>query len=105
MEIKRMQSNPPRPPRAPLRFPKLPPRYAGIVLPLLLSAFMTCIVSMVSTLRGIGLAPHLFTIWVSAWGLSWAVAFPTLLLVMPLMRRATAALVDVGRGESDGINA
>jgi hypothetical protein len=29
-----------------------------------------------------------------AWGLSWIVAFPTLLLVLPLVRRATRALVE-----------
>jgi len=39
------------------RFSKIPAKYAGILLPLLLTFFMTCIVSLISTLRGIGLAP------------------------------------------------
>ncbi len=75
--------------------PKLPARYAGFVMPLLLSVFMTCIVSMISTLRSVGLAPHLMQLWAGAWALSWLIAFPTLLLVLPLVRRATAALVDL----------
>lgn len=75
---------------------KLPARYAGIVLPLLLSILMTCIVSLISTLRGVGLAPHFLQIWMQSWGISWAVAFPTLLVVLPLVRKATAALVEHG---------
>ena len=33
----------------------------------------------------------------SSWALSWLVAFPTLLLVLPLVRRATSALVEQQR--------
>lgn len=76
------------------RFRKLPPRYGGIVLPLLLSILMTCVVSMISTLRNTGFAPRFLSIWLGAWGLSWAVAFPMLLLILPWVRRATAALVE-----------
>lgn len=73
---------------------KLPARYAGFVLPLLLSILMTCIVSLISTLRGVGLAPHFLQIWMQSWGISWAIGFPTLLVVLPLVRKATAALVE-----------
>jgi hypothetical protein len=73
---------------------KLPARYAGLVLPLMLSILMTFIVSLISTLRSIGLAANLVHVWMGAWGLSWIVAFPTLLVVLPLVRRATRALVE-----------
>lgn len=76
---------------------KLPARYAGLVMPLLLSVFMTCIVSFISTVNSIGMAEHLFQIWLGAWALSWAVAFPTLLLMLPLAKRLTALLVDTPR--------
>jgi hypothetical protein len=76
-----------------LGLPKLPARYGGIVLAILLSLLMTFIVSFISTLRGVGLAPGFVRIWLGAWGISWAVAFPTLLAVLPLARRATSALV------------
>ena len=42
----------------------------------------------------VGLAPDFIRIWLGAWGLSWLVAFPTLLAVLPIVRRATAAIVD-----------
>lgn len=62
-------------------------------MPLLLSVLMTFVVSAVTTLRSIGLAPGFLHIWLSAWALSWVIAFPTLLLALPLVRKATAALV------------
>jgi hypothetical protein len=73
---------------------KLPARYAGIVMPLLLSIFMTSVVSLVSTMHSVGLGNHLLQIWLSAWGLSWLIAFPTLLLVLPLVRTVTRRLVE-----------
>jgi hypothetical protein len=72
---------------------KLPARYAGIVMPFFLSLLMTCIVSMISTLKGVGWGDAFFKVWPSAWGISWLVAFPVLLLVLPLVRRLTAAVV------------
>ena len=73
---------------------KLPARYGALVMPLLLSILMTCVVSFVSIARSIGFGPGLLHIWLGAWGLSWLVAFPTLLLVLPVVRRATDALVE-----------
>lgn len=84
-----------RPKKTFLGLPKLPARSAAWVMPLLLSILMTFIVSMVSTLRSIGLSPDMPRIWLSAWGLSWVFAFPTLLMVLPLVRKATAAIVDM----------
>ena len=82
------------PARRLFRLRKLPARYAGLVLPLFLSIFMTCIVSLISTLHGVGLSSGLFHIWMGAWGLSWVVAFPTLLLVLPLVKAATGFVVE-----------
>ncbi len=72
---------------------KLHSRHAGWVMPLLLSILMTCVVSMISTLRTVGLAPGVYSLWLGAWALSWLIAFPTLLLALPLVRRLTAILV------------
>jgi hypothetical protein len=77
----------------PLGLPKLPARYAGVVMPFFLSIIMTCLISLVSTLRSAGPVPGFLSLWLGAWGLSWLVAFPCLLLVLPLVRRATQAVV------------
>jgi putative Mg2+ transporter-C (MgtC) family protein len=76
------------------RLRKLPARYAGLVMPLFLSVFMTCIVSLISTLRSIGMVNGLMHIWMGAWGLSWVIAFPTLLFVLPLVKTVTGFVVE-----------
>jgi len=74
-------------------FKKIPNRYTSIVLPFLLSIIMTFVVSMVSTLRSLGLEEFSIYVWMSAWTISWLIAFPTLLLVLPVVRKITAILV------------
>lgn len=78
----------------PSRRGRLPARYHGIVLPLVLSFFMTCIVSLVSTWRSVGFIAGFVELWLGAWGLSWLVAFPLLLVILPLARAATRWLVE-----------
>ncbi len=73
---------------------KIPARYASLVMPLLLSIFMTCVVSAISILRSTGFSGEFMQLWPSAWLLSWIVAFPVLLLVLPVVRRLTATLTE-----------
>lgn len=73
--------------------PRLPANSAWLVMPFLLSILMTFVVSGVSTARSIGFQPVFLERWMSAWVISWFIAFPTLLLALPIVRRATAALV------------
>jgi hypothetical protein len=73
---------------------KLPARYHRIVLPLVLSFFMTCVVSFISTWRSIGFIESFVRTWLGAWGLSWLVAFPLLLVVLPAARAVTRFWVD-----------
>ena len=82
-------------PTQPSAFRKLPARYAVIVLPLLLSCIMTCLISGISTLRGVGLAPGVLQLWLGSWGLSWLIAFPTLMAVLPFVRRLTSRVVEM----------
>jgi hypothetical protein len=81
-----------------ITFRRLPARYAGVVMPLVLSVIMTFVVSGVATLRSLGLSPGFPAMWMSAWGLSWLVAFPTLLLALPLVRRIVGLIVEPPRG-------
>ena len=73
---------------------KLPASAMGVVMPLLLSIFMTFIVSAVATMRAIGLAPDFVERWMSAWGLSSVIAFPAVLVVLPIVRRLAALIVE-----------
>ena len=73
---------------------KLPARYATIVLPLFLSLLMTFVISGVSTLMSLGPTRAFVTTWPAAWALSWVVAFPTLIVLLPLVRRLVALVVE-----------
>ncbi|MCC6301431.1 MAG: DUF2798 domain-containing protein [Gammaproteobacteria bacterium] len=83
-----------RPPRTILGLRKLPARYAGFVMPFLLSVFMSGVVSLISTLHSLGLVHDLPRLWIGAWVVSWGIAFPTLLLVLPVVRRLTRLIVE-----------
>ncbi|MDX2203814.1 MAG: DUF2798 domain-containing protein [Hyphomicrobiaceae bacterium] len=74
------------------RRPALPRWLHPFVMPLLLSVFMTAVVSAISTVKALGLKPGIVSEWLLAWAWSWLIAFPTLLLVLPLVRRLTALL-------------
>jgi hypothetical protein len=73
---------------------RLPARYAAILMPLVLSVLMTFVVSAISTLKSLGPTPAFVTTWPAAWAISWLVAFPTLLVVLPLVRRIVAFAVE-----------
>lgn len=73
---------------------RLPPRYAAFVMPFVLSILMSLIVSGVSTLKSLGIGTAFLSTWPIAWFLSWLVAFPTLLLVLPLVRRIVSIVVE-----------
>jgi hypothetical protein len=73
---------------------KLPARFNPVAFPFVLSIFMSCIVSFVSALRTVGFADFALSKWLAAWGLSWMVAFPAVLLVLPIARKIVATFVE-----------
>lgn len=77
------------------RLRKLPLRYAGIVMPLIVSILMSGLISLISTLRTLGLTPGLLSIWLNTWVIAWLVAFPSLMVILPLGRRITGLIVDM----------
>lgn len=69
-----------------------PARFAPVLFGLFLSGLMSLIVSGISTLRATGLSDIFLGSWMTSWGYSWAVAFPTVLVVAPFARRMVAKL-------------
>ena len=72
---------------------RLPARYGAVVMPFILSVMMTFVVSGISTVKALGVTGELLRIWPASWALSWLVAFPTLLFILPLVRRLVALVV------------
>jgi hypothetical protein len=73
--------------------PFLPRRLEHIAFGLLLSGMMSFVVSGISTALARGLSGEFPLAWLGAWLPSWAIAFPTVLFVAPLVRRIVHRLV------------
>lgn len=69
---------------------RLPHRHAPFMTSLLLSVFMCAFVSLVATIKSEGVSADLPGAWLAAWGISWLLAFPVVLIVMPVVRRIVA---------------
>ncbi|MDX5405661.1 MAG: DUF2798 domain-containing protein [Chromatiaceae bacterium] len=64
-----------------------------LLMPFILSILMTCVISLVSIIKALGLDGFSIAGWLSAWLWSWCVAFPTLLILLPLVRRFTQSML------------
>jgi Protein of unknown function (DUF2798) len=73
---------------------KLPARYNTVAMPLVLSMIMSFIISFVSSWRALGLINGFLMKWLPAWGISWLIAFPTVLFVLPLARKIVSRFVE-----------
>ncbi|MBP6344310.1 DUF2798 domain-containing protein [Neisseriaceae bacterium CLB008] len=74
-------------------FNKLHPRFLGIVMPLILSCIMSAVVSLVSILRHVGFIDGLWSLWLGSWLTSWVIAFPTVLVMLPVARKLAFVFV------------
>jgi len=66
----------------------IPRKYGPQLFSLILSGLMSLLVSGISTLHAIGLVTNFSNLWSSAWLTAWLFAFPAVLLVTPLARKA-----------------
>ncbi|MDB5513000.1 MAG: hypothetical protein JWR08_2483 [Enterovirga sp.] len=77
--------------------PRLPRRHARYLFALLVTGVMSLVVCGVATLRSVGLRGEFLFTWLTAWPGSWAVAFPTVLVVTPMVHRIVDALCGPAR--------
>ncbi|MDP4946217.1 DUF2798 domain-containing protein [Alishewanella sp. HL-SH06] len=54
---------------------------------------MTFVISLVSTLKALGFNDITLVGWMSAWLWSWLIAFPTLLIVLPIVKKFIQILI------------
>ncbi len=72
---------------------KLPAFFEPIVFGLLLSGLMSLVVSGIATWNALGFVADFTPRWLESWLFAWAVAFPSVLVIAPLVRRITRTLV------------
>lgn len=69
------------------------PKYEHYLFGFLMSIKMSIIMSGVITYINLGLANHFAALWFNAWWRAFIVAFPTILLVGPVVRRSVRLLL------------
>ncbi len=69
------------------------PRYAPVVFALLMAFFMSGIMSLVVTIINIGFTDVLIVSWLNSWPLTFAIAFPVIMVVSPVVKRIVMCLV------------
>ena len=91
-----------------VRWRKLHPRHLPLVFAFIMSATFAFIMSGVLTAFNLGLVPGFLGLWMRNYAVAWVVAFPTALVVVPIVRRLVAMVVatpsDQGRpGPSEAV--
>ena len=55
--------------------------------------FMSGIMSFVISVFNVGLVDNIFSLWLQAWSFAFIVAFPTIVLISPMVKKITSTLV------------
>jgi len=68
-------------------------RYENIVFSFFMALIMSCIMSLVITIFNIGLVDNIIYIWFKAWLFAFSVAFPTVILIAPVVKKLVARVI------------
>lgn len=71
---------------------RIPARFAPLLFSALLSAIMVCIVSALVLFISNGVQPDMAQQWLKSCLTTWPVAFPTVALVAPVVRRIVSSM-------------
>lgn len=74
----------------------IPARFAHLTFSFFLSGMMSFIITGVATFRAIGLSGSLLHLWITAWPISWLIAFPAVTIVAPVARRLSTMVTRKG---------
>ena len=67
-------------------------KYANYVQAFTLSGVMTLIMSLIITIINVGFIENILHVWMRAWFISYAVAFPAILIVLPFVKKFVIAI-------------
>jgi len=71
----------------------IPKKYEMILFAFLMALFMSCFMSAVITFINLGIVEGFTGFWMTAFWKAFLVAFPTILIVVPQVRKVTAKLI------------
>ncbi|MFC4214523.1 DUF2798 domain-containing protein [Pseudophaeobacter arcticus] len=64
----------------------IPARFAPALVGLILSGLMSCIVTLVASVKTLGLSDQVISAWLQAWFFGWPIAFCVVLVAGPMVR-------------------
>ena len=68
-------------------------KFQILVFAFFMALLMSCIMSLVISIFNVGLVSNIAVIWLKAWAFAFGVAFPTVALVTPVVRKMVGLVV------------
>ena len=68
-------------------------KHQKLLFSFIMALMMSGIMSLVITIFNLGVVSDLFSIWLQGWGFAFCVAFPTILIVSPLVQKLVILLL------------
>lgn len=62
-------------------------KHQHLVFAFFMALLMSCLMSFVISVFNVGFDENILTIWLKAWSFAFAVAFPSVMLVSPIVRK------------------
>lgn len=77
-----------------LRVKRVPRRYRSVLASVAQSVCMSAVVSLIVTIKNVGVCGDMPSVWLAAWQVSCAIAVPARFVVAPLVSRFVGAVVE-----------
>ncbi len=71
----------------------IPKQYTPLVFSFFMAFLMSGIMSCVITVFNIGWVENLLLIWLKAWAFAFVIAFPTIVLISPIVRKLVSFVI------------
>ncbi|PCI58344.1 MAG: hypothetical protein COB45_00265 [Gammaproteobacteria bacterium] len=68
-------------------------KHHKIVFSFFMALFMSGIMSFVISVFNVGLVTNIITLWLQAWGFAFIIAFPTILIVSPVVHKLVSLVL------------
>ncbi|MCW8933215.1 MAG: DUF2798 domain-containing protein [Gammaproteobacteria bacterium] len=65
-----------------------------------MALLMSCIMSFVISVFNVGMVADIITIWLKAWGFAFMVAFPTIMIVSPVVHKLVSIVLREEEGDT-----
>ena len=68
-------------------------KHHKIVFSFFMALLMSCIMSFVISVFNVGMVANIITLWLQAWSFAFIVAFPTIMLISPLVHKLVSLVL------------